>query len=313
MIGPTSAPRLPLNWRLPPLRHGYAADQNLKDRRARSRPPNPNLDAVVTIGGCQCYDIRGLQGEHPATLIYFHGGGYRLGSPAGWKGLGERLAEAGGARIVLPTYRLAPENPFPAALHDAVAVYREMRSGGDAKGGVDREVILVGGDSAGAGLAAALCQLAATAGEPVDGLILLSPMLDLTAGSDSYRRNAGFDTLFSAETVGTAANNYLQGHSATDPLVSPLRSDPQLYPRTLVMTGTGEVVLDEAVAFAQRLVQANRSVTLRTWAGQTHVWPLIDPFSNASIEAVAAIANFISETAAERSGHPHIRKTVPQN
>lgn len=269
------------HWALPPLRVGQAADATLMQRRAAveamPQGEGSSPDDIV-IGGVRCLVVgsQAANGRAGGTLLYFHGGGYRMGSPSAWLGYARRLADVAGLCIVLPFYRLAPEHPFPAALHDAVAVYRALRADGP---------VLAGGDSAGGGLAAALCIAAACAGEPVAGAVLISPMLDMTARDRTYDDNAARDALFSRAAVRDAAALYLQGHVADDPLVSPLCADPAMFPPMLLLVGGAEVLLGEALAFARSLALADRPVTLHVAGGMGHVWPMMAP---ATPEAAAA-------------------------
>ena len=236
------------------------------------------------IGGVRCVAVEPAGGGSGGVLLYLHGGGYRLGSPLAYLDYAASLAEATGWRVVMPFYRLAPEHPFPAALHDAVAVYRALADG---------RPIVIAGDSAGGGLTAALCQAAAAAGAPAGGAILVSPMLDLTAQGASYDRNAVRDVLFSRQAVLEAADMYLQGHPADDPLVSPLNADPAVFPPTLLLVGTAEVLLDEVLVFAGSLARADMRVSLHIAPAVGHVWPLIVPGSDAAAEAFGAIGAFV--------------------
>lgn len=271
-------------WRLPPLRAGHPAPAELEQRRARAASGAGEGDrpAERSIGGVRCLDVGAASAC--ATILYFHGGGYRMGSPEAWVAYARRLAKQANARIVLPFYRLAPENPFPAALHDAVAVYRALTA--------DRPVI-VAGDSAGGGLAAALCIAAQRAGAQPAGAILVSPMLDFKARDASYDANADRDIFFSRQAVLDCAALYLQGHSDEDPLVSPLLGEASAFPPTLVLAGGAEVLLGEAIAFTRRLGLADRRVTLHIAPAMGHVWPMLAPDTAEAEAAVAAIATFV--------------------
>ncbi len=287
-------------WALPPLRRGRPADEGLLARRAAVAAPAQGAPASadeVTIGGVRCLVLTPESGHGAATptLLYFHGGGYRMGSPLAWAAYAGRLADAAGARLVLPFYRLAPEHPFPAALHDAAAVYRALRA--------DRPVLL-GGDSAGGGLAAALCIAAVHAGEPAAGAILVSPMLDLTARDATYDDNAASDTLFSRAAVLDAAELYLQGHRADDPLVSPLLADPALFPPLLLLAGGAEVLLGEALALVRSVALAGGSVTLHIAGGMGHVWPMMAPAAAETAAALDAMAGFVAAVMSKEKHRP---------
>lgn len=273
-------------WTLPPLRQGHPADEGLMERRERAAGTVAGGAASqeAVIGGVRCLLIQPSAGAAEGDILYLHGGGYRLGSPIAYVSYAQRIADLSGRRIILPFYPLAPENPFPAALHSIVAVYRALE---------DRQSVVIAGDSAGGGLTAALCILAARAGERPAGAILVSPMLDLTAQSDSLDRNADRDQLFSKGAVLDSAQLYLQGHSPIDPLVSALNADPADFPPILLLTGSAEVLLDEALAFARMLALADRPVTLHVAPGMGHVWPLMAPGTAEAAAAVQAMAAFI--------------------
>ena len=282
-------------WNLPRLREGYAADDALIERRARAAGPTDAVERAgeAVIGGVRCLVIEPRGCDARGEMIYLHGGGYRLGSPLAYVDYAQRVADEAGRRIILPFYPLAPEHPFPAALHAVVAVYRGLE---------DRQSVVVAGDSAGGGLAAALCIMAARAGERPAGVVLVSPMLDLTARGESLDRNAARDPMFSKAAVLDSAQLYLQGHDPRDPLVSALEADPADFPPTLVLTGGAEVLLDEVVAFATRLALGDRRVTLHVAPGMGHVWPLLAPETGEARDAVAAIAGFVKALEPAQSG-----------
>lgn len=280
-------------WKLPALRDGHRADEALLERRARAAQGNVGDTPQVELGAVRCLRIDPVGGAACGDMLYIHGGGYRLGSPVAYIAYAQTLADQSGRRVILPYYPLAPEHPFPAALHAIVAVYRALP---------DPAATIVAGDSAGGGLAAALCILAARAHQRPAGAILVSPMLDLRAGSDSYDRNTARDPLFSREAVQDAADLYLQGHAPDDPLVSALHADPDDFPPMLVLAGGAEVLLDEALDFVCQLALADRRVTMHVAPGMGHVWPLMEPGSAQATEAIAAMAAFASAQKLRFSG-----------
>jgi monoterpene epsilon-lactone hydrolase len=272
-------------WQLPPIKSGQPASEDLLQRRARAEQFMPPDAALVeqTIGGVRCFTT--TPAKPAATILYFHGGGYRMGNPASWGAFARRISEATQATLVLPDYRLAPEHPFPAGLQDAVAVYRAM---------AEKNPVFVAGDSAGGGLAAALSIVAHAAGAAPAGMIIISPMLDLTARNESYSTNAAKDVMFSKTNVLECADLYLQGHSAEDPLVSPLAADPASFPPALILIGGFEVMLGEAIAFTERLALGGVNVTLHVGAGMGHIWPVLQPQIPQTTDAVAMIGTFVS-------------------
>jgi monoterpene epsilon-lactone hydrolase len=221
------------------------------------------------------------------TIVHFHGGGYRLGSAEVSAPFAVRLAAVTSHSVVLPNYRLAPEHPFPGALHDAAGVYSALSER-------NASPIILSGDSAGGGLAAALMVaiLRAELRPPV-GLMMFSPWLDMRASAASFASRATTDVMFSSESATEAASEYLQGVSKEEPLASPLLADVVGFPPTLMFAGEDEVLLDDALAFTAALSRANVTVHAHFEAGMQHVWPVVFPDLPQSDNAVEIVARFV--------------------
>jgi len=281
-----------MTWNLPTERTGQPAPESLVARRdgaaamMADQPPAPGTTAEdETIGGVGCVVCR--PAAPTSTILYLHGGGYRLGAARSWTSFATSLAAASSSQVVIADYRLAPEHPFPAALHDATAVFESLQS--DHVG-----PLLVAGDSAGGGLAVAVAVAAAQSGHALpDGLIVLSPWVDLTLGSDTFTSRAATDQFFPLASAAEAAESYLQGADPHDPLASPLLADLSGFPPTLVFAGGAETLLGDGVSLSTRLVDAGVSVEAHFPAGMQHVWPTLFPDLPESIDAVAAMVRFI--------------------
>jgi epsilon-lactone hydrolase len=227
-----------------------------------------------------------------ATLVYFHGGGYRLGSAQWSAGFGSTLARVADTRVVLVDYGLAPENPFPAALHDAAAALDESRSRWP-------DPIAVGGDSAGGGLATALVVAALQGGVAMPaGLVLLSPWLDLTVSAASYESRSTSDLLFSRAQAAEAAQLYLQGWDSRDPLVSPVFAEVEGFPPVVLFASTGEVLLDDSIMLIDHLARSAGPVQANFVADVPHAWPAVTPALPAAAAALQSIATFVASLAA---------------
>ena len=276
---------------LPKERTGYLAPAALAERRAAALtfpPAYPPHDGIGTIeswhGGVRCIELSGEVAR--ATILYLHGGGYRIGLPEGWSGFAGVLAERLSARVVLPDYRLAPEHPFPAALLDAVAVLAALEGSSP---------LVIAGDSAGGGLAAAATLAARRIGIAVPrAAVLISPWLDLTLSASTFVSNAAHDRFFPRENAAEAADLYLQGHPATDPLASPLFADLAGFPPTLLFAGGEEGLLADATRFAEKLALAGASVEAHLVAGMQHTWMNFFPDLPETAAAFDAIARFVS-------------------
>jgi epsilon-lactone hydrolase len=287
-------------WKLPAERpSSYPTPDDLQARRDGIAALTPVARAEhVTVdeasyGGVRCVvctPAHVLSSDGAYTVLYFHGGGYRLGSPVNSTPFATRLAAAAGARVVMPFYRLAPEHPFPAALHDATAVYGALR---DEPASRDAGVIAAG-DSAGGGLAAALTVacLASNVAVP-NALVLLSPWIDLSCTGDTFATRPG-DQLFPLASAQQAAAMYLQGHDPSDPLASPVVADVSGFPPTLVFASVDETLLADSVTLLGRMALAAVAVTASLQAGRMHAWPAIMPDDPASKAALVTIGEFVS-------------------
>lgn len=252
-----------------PERPGYPAPEALATRRraladalATGALPRVEGSAEEVIAGVRTLRF-GKAEPGGNTILHFHGGGFRLGAPETVAAYAAALAHRSGATVYCPAYRLAPEAPIPAALNDAMRVVRQLTASASR--------LVLAGDSAGGGLAASVAQLCGHLGIRIAGLVLQSAWLDLTVSSPSYRTNAASDPLFSQASASEAAQMYLQGHSADDPLASPLFADPAHFPPSFISVGSGEVLLDDARRFHQRLRAAGRPAVLCEVAGMAHV------------------------------------------
>jgi len=279
---------------LPPERAGTAALPDLIEKRGQFA--GRTYDGPIpldwsTLGGVPCAV---LDGGGDCTVLYLHGGGYRMGSANAYVPYGARLAEGSGARVVIVDYRLAPEAPYPAAVRDVAAVYAALRDEDPAR------PIIITGDSAGGGLAAALAVLAAREGAPPpDGMAVLSPWLDMRCQGSTYA--TATDPIFDLATAESARASYLQGHDESDPLVSPILADPACFPPTLIQVGTTETLLSDAWTLATRIIEFGTSCELHAVARRGHTWPLVQPFHADAASAIDALNRFIRPVGARRT------------
>jgi acetyl esterase len=209
-------------------------------------------------------------GPLPALLYYF-GGGWTLGGIDTADGICRRLANSAGALVVTVGYRLAPEHPFPAAVHDCHAALRWVaRHAGEL--GVDADRLAVAGDSAGGNLAAAVTLLArARNGPRLRGQLLVYPNTDQLADDASLRANED-PWLFNRHSVAWYRRHYLAAdRDAADPLASPLRApDLRALPPALVITAEHDPLRDQGEAYARRLAEAGVAVELTRYPGMVH-------------------------------------------
>ena len=224
-------------------------------------------------------DLDGVPGEWSIVpgadasrvLIYFHGGGYCSGSIVSHRRLVTEAGRAGSLRTLAVAYRLAPEHPFPAALHDALTVWRRLR-----KEGYLAKQIAVGGDSAGANLTLALVGELKRAGEDLPGCLwLVSPWTDLAMSGATLESKSAVDPLIHKAYLEELAAAFApQGMDRRDPRLSPLYASLEGLPPTLIQVGSAETLLDDSVRLAAAAGEADVPVTLEIWPHMIHAWPL---------------------------------------
>ena len=246
-----------------------------------------------------------VQGDEPRpTLVYLHGGGWVVASVAILDPFCRLLCEAAGVNIVSVEYRLAPEHPYPAGLEDTLTAFRWVAARAAEWGG-DSSRLALGGDSAGANLAAVAANRLCVQGEAqaLRALMLLYPITDHPdAGRASYVENAtgyGLD----AALMRWFTQQYASNVAPTDPNVWPLHlSNVPALPATLVATAEYDVLRDEGIAYAEKLKSASVPVTHLHAPDMGHNFPatpnLVGRFSQ-SRQALAEVARWLEATLAE--------------
>ena len=222
------------------------------------------------------------------VILYLHGGGYTCGSLEYAKGFAATLASQCGVRVFCAAYRLAPENPYPAAVDDALEAYRYLLK----KGYAPRQILLCG-ESAGGGLIYALCLRLRQEGlELPCGLIGISPWVDLTGSGQSYETNRDNDPSLTQELLEFYAKCYTA--DPTDPLCSPVFGDLTGFPPSLLFAGGDEILLDDARALHEKLVQSGCRSTLHIAPERWHAYVLYCLSENME-EDMAAIDRFLTK------------------
>ena len=244
------------------------------------------------------HDFGGFQGawltpkdkRRTGVVLYLHGGGYTCGNLEYAKGFAATLADECGVRVFCAAYRLAPEDPFPAALDDAVVSYQYLLS----KGYGPNQILLCG-ESAGGGLCYALCLRLKQLKLPLPcGIIAISPWTDLTASGESYDTNYERDPLFGKTRDSLIYNrDYVGDHDPMDEYISPMFGDFRGFPPMLIQVGSYEMLLSDSVDVAAKARGQGVKVRLSIYDGMFHIFQMAAKMLPESRKAWVEIGKFI--------------------
>lgn len=291
------------------------------ERVARLRAAMDATGATADLSGVE---IRPADGGGPRAewvvasgaddrrrLLYIHGGGFTLGSPASHRPITTELARRTGCAVLAVDYRLKPEHPRRAGIEDCRSAWLWLASNGPAGPSLASEMF-VAGDSAGGNLTLSLLAwLRDTGGRQADAAIALSPGTDTTLSSPSVRTNIETDAMLGAAFRGMeripktlmllrwwAGDRIPPNH----PDVSPLHGALHGLPPTLVQVSTAEVLCDEGVRYVNKARAAGSAAEVQAWPGMVHVWPIFGSDLPEADEALAQIAEFVA-----RHGRTEVR------
>ncbi|MHB2168558.1 alpha/beta hydrolase [Alsobacter sp. R-9] len=270
---------------------GWAARRRRIEEVGAAAPAAPDIvREAATVGGCPAEWSLEPGADRGKVLLYFHGGGYCSGSIVSHRRLVTEAGRAAGIRTLALEYRLAPEDPFPAACEDALAAWRFLRS----QGYSGRDIV-VGGDSAGGGLTLSLMMRLRDAGEdlPACGW-LLSPWTDLAMTGATLDTRDGVDPLIHRSYLEELAGAYVPASvDRRDPRVSPLYGDLRGLPPLLVQVGSAETLLSDSTRLAEAAGSADVAVTLQVWPHMIHAFPLWNAALDAGRRALASAGQFM--------------------
>ncbi|MGD0865311.1 MAG: alpha/beta hydrolase [Rhizomicrobium sp.] len=243
----------------------------------------------ATLGGVKGEWVRARRAKRDAVLLYLHGGGYVIGSPASHRHFVAALGEASGLSAFSADYRLGPETPFPGAVEDAVAAYKGLLDSGIAPA-----KLAIAGDSAGGGLTIATLVALRDRKIPLPATaVTLSPWVDLTGSGESLRARAKRDPIVGEEALHKMAAAYLGGADPKTPLASPIFADLKGLPPLLIQVGTEETLYDDAVRLAARASEAGVEVSVEYWGGMIHVWQVFYPLLSEGRDAIQRIGSYL--------------------
>ncbi len=271
-----------------------AAIADLREEYDRAVEIFPLPDGVTcepgSLGGVPGEWLRPEGADAARALLYFHGGGYVLGSTRSHRHMVAALAKGAGVHAFSADYRLAPEHPFPAAVEDGAAVWQGLL-----ESGIDPASAVIGGDSAGGGLTVATLVKARDDGlaMPAGGLCI-SPWTDMTLEAGSYATKADSDPMVKQNQIERWTGVYLGADTdRRHPWASPLYADLEGLPPLLVQVGSEEVLLDDSVSLAEAARRAGVEVRLSVADEMIHVWHWFDRLLDRAKDGIDEATAFI--------------------
>ncbi|MCL4507303.1 MAG: alpha/beta hydrolase fold domain-containing protein [Chloroflexi bacterium] len=273
----------------------------LREGMAARREP------VDTSVSCTRADIDGIPGawvfaqgaDLDIRMLYLHGGGFVSGSSEFYLALAGRISTAARCAVLLPDYRLAPENPFPDGLEDCIRAYGWLRAMGP-HGPARARATFIAGDSAGGGLTLATLFALRDRGHQLPlAAIALSPFADLTLTGESIRSEGQLDPIMHPGCLPDFVKRYVADADVHHPLVSPVFGDYSGIPPLLIQAGEHEIIRDDSVRVAAKARADGAEVELEIWPGMFHVFQSHEPLLPEGVQAIEHIASFMRSCMAE--------------
>ncbi len=262
--------------------------KGLADMMSFSMPPAGCKIEKVNAGGPDALWVDASGNDDKATILYLHGGGYTMGSAQTHAAFAGTLSDLSQIRVLSVDYRLAPEDPHPAAVQDAADAYRWLL-----KQGVPAKSIVIGGDSAGGGLTFATMLELKEKGDPLPkAAFAISPWVDLAATGETVLTKVEVDPIITELWLYYMASLYARDADLRLPLISPLYADLSGLPPVLIHVGTSEMLLDDSRRMAKTLTRAGVDCALKEWEYMFHVFHTVTGLPEAR-KANKEIADFI--------------------
>ncbi len=244
----------------------------------------------VFIGRIPAFWISAPGALKERTILFFHGGGFMVGSTKDHLDLCGKLSLSSGCRVLSIDYRLAPEHIFPAALDDCTDAYQWLINQG-----ISPWQIIPTGISAGGNLIVSMFFRLRAAGVDLPrAAVLISPAVNLASSENSRKTNAQKDWI-TAEGLDLLKKAYLRKHDPKNPLVSPTYGDLRNLPPLFVQAGAHEVLLDDASDFVRKAREAGVDVTFDVWEGMFHCWQIFSSVLPEGQQAIDTIGTYIRE------------------
>ena len=245
----------------------------------------------LVLNGVAIETFRHAEKKRDKVMLYFHGGGFCLGIYPANRVFAATLAKNTGMDVFMPDYRTAPEYPFPAALEDAIAVYKGLLH----VEGYRAEDIVIAGDSSGSALALSALMVLRRSGEAMpERCAFVTPVFDLAGTGESFRTKAAKDPFQLKDPLGIA-KIYIGDNTPTMPELSPLFGTLSGLPKMLMLAAEHDVFLSDAQRMAERVNKMGGQAELRLYKRMWHVFPMQHAFVPEAKQALDAFCAYLSE------------------
>ena len=250
----------------------------------------------VSADGVYALWVTTKDSDPKTRSLYFHGGGYVIGSISGYLPLASHLSKATGASVLLIDYSLSPENIFPAAVDDAKRAYNWMLDNGP-EGEERYKKAFISGDSAGGGLSVATTlAIKDDNGILPNAIMPISPWVEMDPVSQSYEDNKELDPFVSKDGIAWFSSVYVPNENERkNPYASPLYGDFKDFPPMLIQVGTREVLLDDSKKLNEKAKSDGCDVEIQIWDDMVHIFQGFAPYLPEANEALESISKFISD------------------
>ena len=226
------------------------------------------------------------------VIFYLHGGGYVSGSINTHRSFVGVLSKRNKCRCLIIDYRLAPENPFPAALEDSINIYKWLLD----EIGINPKNLIIAGESAGGGLTLATTLKIKELDLPLPAACMVfSPWADLANTGETIKTKKDEDPFITPQFLVDFSKMYYANHDPKTPYISPLYGDYNGFPPLLIQVGTAEVLLSDAIRVTERAKKAGVNVILEEWEEMIHAFQLFGSFVPEGKDAMEKIAEFVNK------------------
>jgi len=281
-------------WRM--YRQPFQKHREIQESFSRltARIPKEISFDALSASGVHAEWVSNPQSSREHVILYFHGGAYYAGSIYTHREFAAQWVQTTGFRVLLVDYRLAPENPYPAAVDDAIAAYRWLLAQG-----ISPSRIIIAGDSAGGGLTLAALVGLRDAGDPLPaGAVCISPWTDLTLDGKSMESKAEVDFICQPRMLEASARRYFGAYDPRTPLISPLYADLSGLPPILIHVGSEETLLDDSTRLVEAAKKTGVDANLHVWPGMFHIFVLVGYMPEAKA-AMQMIVEFVERKTAK--------------